>query len=414
MKILHLLAQKPGETGSGVYLQNLVKVAGSKEYPQCVIAGIDVNDRQYVNSFPEDILFYPVFFNTSELPFPVPGMSDVMPYPSTKYSELTEDMFSLWQKAFTAALHKAASFEPDLVIVHHLWLLAVLAKKVFAQTPVIGICHSTEFRQLVNAGQFKEYVVKGCKQLDAVAALSSAQKNTIQELYGIAGNKITVVGGGFANEKFFPPQKRPADDKIKLLYAGKISRAKGVLSLVRAFRQLPFSKEKVELILAGSGFGAEYKEIMELIKEVRNIIYVGLVSQTALSNLMRESHIFILPSFYEGFSLVTVEALASGLRLVVNDLPVLREWISPELEKSDLVRFVKMPRLRGIDEPDPQDLPAYESRLREEIIYQIKQVQNSHTIPLQGWQQMVYNYSWEAIFNKIEKIYRSLSGHKKL
>jgi glycosyltransferase involved in cell wall biosynthesis len=414
MKILHLLAQKPGETGSGVYLKNLVKVARSKEYAQYVIAGIDINDWHYLRSMPDDVLFAPVFFNTEELPFPVAGMSDAMPYTSTKYSEMTEEMFFLWQKAFTAALNKAALFEPDLIIVHHLWLLAALSRKVFPKTPIIGICHSTEFRQLASAGQFKEYVLNGCKQLDGIAALSSYQKNEIQRLYGIAGDKIKIVGGGFANEIFYPPQKRPIQDKIKLLYAGKISRVKGVLSLLRTFSQLPFPQEKVELILAGSGFGTEYDQIMDMIKRMNNVTFLGSVSQTSLSNLMREAHIFVLPSFYEGFSLVTVEALASGLRLVVNELPVLREWISEELEESGLVRFVKMPKLKGIDEPEPNELPAYEYRLREGILRQINEVKKSQTVPLLGWQKMVYKYSWEAIFSKIENIYRSLSIHKKI
>jgi glycosyltransferase involved in cell wall biosynthesis len=414
MKILHLLAQKPGETGSGVYLKNIVKVARSKEYSQCVIAGIDINDRQYLRSMPEDVIFYPVFFNTKELPFPVPGMSDIMPYTSTKYAEMTEDMFFLWRKAFTAALNKAALFEPDLVIVHHLWLLAALSRKVFAKTPIIGICHSTEFRQLVSAGQFKEYVLNGCKQLDGIAALGSYQKDVIRRLYGIAEDKIKIVGGGFANELFYPPRKRPGQGKIKLLYAGKISRVKGVLSLLRAFTKLPIPREQVELILAGSGFGAEYDQIMDMIKGVNNVTFVGLVSQTTLSDLMRESHIFVLPSFYEGFSLVTVEALASGLRLVVNELPVLREWISTELEENGLVRFVKMPKLKGIDEPEPNELPAYEYRLREGILRQINEVKKSQTVPLLGWQEMVHNYSWEAIFSKIENIYSNLSIHKKL
>ena len=46
------------------------------------------------------MLVYPVIFETENLPFPIVGMSDVMPYKSTKYSDMSEDMFLKWEKAF--------------------------------------------------------------------------------------------------------------------------------------------------------------------------------------------------------------------------------------------------------------------------------------------------------------------------
>jgi glycosyltransferase involved in cell wall biosynthesis len=414
MKILHLIGQKPGETGSGIYARNIVKVAKSKEYLQCVVAGIDKTDKQYLKAFPKDVLFHPVFFNSKELPFPVPGMSDAMPYSSTKYSEMTEDMFFLWKKAFTAALYKAGLFKPDLVIVHHLWLLAALGREIFPNTPTIGICHSTEFRQLASAKQFKDYVINGCRKLDGIAALGAYQKNVIEKLYGISGDKVKVVGGGFANEVFYPSKKKLKQDKVKLLYVGKISKAKGVPSLLRVFTNLPIPKDKVELIIAGSGSEAEYEEIMSMAKKAGNVKLLGLVSQPILSNIMRESHILVLPSFYEGFSLVTVEALASGLRVVVNELPALREWISKELEESGIVKFVKMPKLIDVDTPEPLELPAFEDRLKDGILTQIREVEKSDTTSLLGWQEMVYKYSWQAIFGKIEDIYSNLLNHKKL
>jgi hypothetical protein len=44
--------------------------------------------------------FYPVKFESEELPFPVVGMSNVMPYKSTRYMDLTSDMLKAWKKSF--------------------------------------------------------------------------------------------------------------------------------------------------------------------------------------------------------------------------------------------------------------------------------------------------------------------------
>lgn len=88
MKILSITAQKPHSTGSGVYLTELVKQWSRQGHAQAVAAGVYPSDA--VN-FPPDTAFYPVYFDTPELPFPIAGMSDEMPYPSTRYRDLTPE-----------------------------------------------------------------------------------------------------------------------------------------------------------------------------------------------------------------------------------------------------------------------------------------------------------------------------------
>ena len=64
------------------------------------------------------------------------------------------------------------------------------------------------------------------------------------------------MGGGFANEIFILP-KETNTGQIKLLYTGKIVESKGFV-FIKDFQPATFSSGKVELILAGSGFGTEY------------------------------------------------------------------------------------------------------------------------------------------------------------
>ncbi len=413
MRILHVIAQKPGQTGSGIFLLNLIRVAAQRGHDQCLVAGISTGDRESGQDLPVSLLFMPVLFETEELPFSVPGMSDEMPYPSTRYRQMTDEMIRLWEKAFTRALEEAAAFQPDLIIVHHLWLLAALVRELFPLCPVIGICHGSELRQLVRADQFSTEVVEGCRQLDRITALSSFQKEKIETTYGIEGKRIIVTGSGFNRSIFYPPENRGRDGKMKALYAGKLSAAKGVPSLLGAVSQLPVARADFQLILAGSGCGCDYDEILSLADACPfETIFTGALPQAELGQLMRKCHLFIIPSFYEGLSLVTLEALASGLWVVASELPGMREWVGPRLEESGIVEYVSLPRLRSADFPVEEDLPAYEKRLAYGIVRQLERAKLLSGAPSAGWEEMVRKYSWEAVFSRIENIYDDLHSDK--
>ena len=74
------------------------------------------------------------------------------------------------------------------------------------------------------------------------------------------------------------------------------------------------------------------------------------------------SDIFILPSFFEGLPLTVIEALACGARVVVTDLPGVREWIEENTENAPVV-YVDLPPMKNTDEPYEDGLDAFEQRL---------------------------------------------------
>ncbi len=408
MRILHVIAQKPGETGSGIFLKNLIKIGAQKQYKQYVIAGIAVGEDKYSRAMPEEVIFCPVYFESPDLPFPVVGMSDVMPYKSTKYSELTEEMLKMWMKAFKLELEKAKLFKPDIIIMHHLWILAALTRETFSSTPMIGICHGTELRQLCNTTKYSDYVMEGCKKIEAIAALSPFQKKVIGEVYRIDEERIVVTGAGFDSDIFYPAKKRLDNTVIKIIYAGKLSLAKGIPDLILAVSKLSVNKDSIELLLVGSASGADMERIEALIEECPYKVRVmGAVSQNQLGEILRQCHIFVLPSFYEGLSLVTIEALASGLRVVANDLPGMREWIGKELEEKGIIEYVKMPKLIDADIPIKAELHGYHLRLMESIVKQIEAINQEAPCP-HPYSKYVHKFSWDAVFDSIENIYSEL------
>ena len=398
MKILHVLSQRPGRTGSGIFLQSLISEAAGKKHEQAVIIGIPQNEE--IN-FPENIYVFPVLFETSELPFPVVGMSDEMPYKSTRYRDMTEIMIHKWKTAFKTQLEKAVTiFKPDIVLSHHLWILSSLIKEIFPQLPLFVITHGTGMRQLELAPQFSEYVRVKSRKIDLIFALSSLQKSMIMKKYGLPSDKIVITGSGY-NSKIFYSKEKLQRETVKIVYAGKLSRAKGVHSLLNVFSELP--EQNIEIIMIGAANKDEKNLILELAEKIKPPIkFTGNLPQTELSEIFRNSDIFVLPSFFEGLPLVVIEAIACGMRIVVSDLPGIREFIGDALCASRIVEFVPLPRFINVDMPHPDDLPAFEDDLKSSICRHVAKTRQKNNIYCQEIHTFVSKWTWQELFNRIE------------
>ena len=86
IRVMHLLSQQPGKTGSGVYLQALVNQGARVKIKQRIIVGVPADLPKPAISPLESCDIKAVKFGNPDLPFPVAGMSDVMPYTSTRFS----------------------------------------------------------------------------------------------------------------------------------------------------------------------------------------------------------------------------------------------------------------------------------------------------------------------------------------
>lgn len=398
MKILHVLAQQPGRTGSGVFLNSLLThAAGNK---QALIAGVP-KDRQISHPNLNQKNIFPVYFETPQLPFPVVGMSDQMPYNSTRYSDLDDEMLARWKSAFLEQLYIAMEkFKPDIVLCHHLWLLTSLCKQTYPKLPMLAFCHGTGLRQLNKLTNYRQFVVHGCQKLERIFALSHFQKEQIILHYQYPSDKIVVLGSGYNSDLFYPPLKQRKGKTTKLVYCGKLAAAKGVFSLLQAFQKL--DKNLFELHLVGSGTGQEANQIRQIAKSTKNVYLHGVVSQKKLGDIFRCCDIFVLPSFYEGLSLVILEAMACGLPVVVSRLPGLQEWLGKNLCNSDNIKFVPLPRLENVDKPVAADLPEYENNLAK-AIKEVANIQlSSH------FTDFIQDKSWHNIYQKAEMVMKAV------
>ncbi|MGB3368288.1 MAG: glycosyltransferase [Acidaminobacteraceae bacterium] len=399
-RVLHIISQKPSDTGSGVYLQNLIAHGRYNNDSQAIVFGINNNECIEID-IPEKWR-YKIQFETDKLPFPIVGMSDVMPYKSSVFSELNENDNEVLINSYKRVVKRAIlDFKPDLIFCQHLWLITSVTRTLVEELdlliPVYGFCHGTDIRQLSLSGYHREKVIFGCKNLDKIFALNEFQIDELEEKYNYERSKIHVVGNGYNSDYFYKNNvKKKNEGRHKIIYAGKLSYSKGVMSLIRSFKEL--DNKEFELYIAGNGHGSEYMSILEAIEDIENIYYLGKLSQSELGDCFRSSDIFVLPSFYEGLPLVIIEAIACGLKVVCTNINGISKWISKYTDDSNIISFVDLPQMLKIDKPSPNDLSDFEIRLTNSIL----KVHNSKIDNLDY--EFLNELSWKEIFGKLNRL----------
>ena len=401
LKILHLLSQRPDSTGSGIYIQAMLREAASRGHSNFLLAGIASGSKPSLESVSDGSCEF-VKFDGCDLPFEVVGMSDVMPYPSKRFCDLTDAEVNRYKECFAGKLKAVVDrFEPDIIHSHHLWLVTSVARRNHPALPILTSCHGTELRQLHNCPHLARRVVDGCQKLDGVLALSQVQKEEVTGLYGISRSHIHVVGAGY-NRKLFFPVSKPQPYPVQIVYAGKLNRSKGVPWFLQALGHIDDLPWQLHLI--GSGSGPEKEECLRMAKKLgkRAIIY-GALSQPELATIMRGAHLFVLPSFFEGLPLVLLEALASGCRLIATSLPGVTEVLGGF--ETDYVRLVETPRFHGVDQPFKEDEGWFEKNLVAALREQISAIISEPEIDFEQIEDHIAAFSWGKVFERIELVY---------
>lgn len=123
---------------------------------------------------------------------------------------------------------------------------------------------------------------------------------------------------------FFSPRLRDlslwdstaVEGRLKLLYAGRVSREKNLELLARGLRVLVDSGVNVGLIVAGDG---PYRSTMEVSLAGYPVVFLGFLDQERLAATYASSDVFVFPSATDTFGNVVLEAQSSGLPVIVSD-----------------------------------------------------------------------------------------------
>jgi len=421
LKILRIIAQRPYFTGSGINFINLAKQTREHGIEQYLIFGQpDDQDFPLQSIVGKDHTSWVTFQGQggsvgADLPFPVAGMSDQMPYRSTKFSDFTAPMLESYLAAFEAKIREAVvSFRPNVIHSHHLWLVTALSRVLLPELPMVATCHNTALRQMKLAPQLKPIVAATIRDMDAIAVQTTNQIQRIRSLYKFSdlplpAPKFHVVGQGINTDLFYSRKRKAKEgtensDRRSLIYVGKLSYSKGVLQLLEAFkeviREVPY---ECHLYLAGSGEGPEKEMIIREAQQHPDRIHLlGQLSQEDLAAYFRKCDIFVLPSFYDSLPKVLFESLACGCRAIITDLPGIRESVEAGLGAFSAVSFIPRPKMRTIDEPEQSALPQFVHELKERIKAQLTPHDKQDLS-----EKVKKEYGKKGLFRKYLTIYRS-------
>ena len=159
---------------------------------------------------------------------------------------------------------------------------------------------------------FKTFVPRAARRAAQVIAVSERTKRDAIELYGIPPDKITVIPHGV------DPAFSPGDGSHGgyLLFVGAVQARKNPLAAAEAAAAVG-----LPLVVAGP----EKEPALARELRARGVDVRGFVEKPQLAELYRGAAAFLLPSRYEGFGVPALEAMASGVPVVLSGDDALRE-----------------------------------------------------------------------------------------
>ncbi len=155
----------------------------------------------------------------------------------------------------------------------------------------------------------------------AVFTVSEAARADLVRAAGVPAERIHVTPNG-VDERFFEARAPQGPRAPYLLAVGTLEPRKNLPALLDAFRLLRRQGRDLQLLLVGRQGWTQSLPLGDLAPHVR---LVGALPDEDLPNLYAGAACLVLPSFYEGFGLPLVEAMAAGTPAVASDIPALRE-----------------------------------------------------------------------------------------
>lgn len=166
-----------------------------------------------------------------------------------------------------------------------------------------------------------------------IFTISSFSKNQICTRYGVSANKIDLAYCGVAKDKFYPGSagidhlnSRGISSKGYILSVGRLDPRKNLVNLVLAYSK---SSMQLPLVLVGQN-GLRSGEIYTIIEELAvsdKVFVFNDVAGIELEAIYRNAAFFVFPTYAEGFGLPVLEAMASGVPVIVSNTTSLPEVV---------------------------------------------------------------------------------------
>jgi D-inositol-3-phosphate glycosyltransferase len=338
----------------------------------------------------------------------------VIHIPAGPETPLPRDRLADYVPAFTDGIRLFASVEKESYdLIHsHYWLsgMAGLALQQDWDVPLLHMFHTLgEMKTRLGGtvedplrGQAERSVLSGASR---IVAATPAERMQLQWLYQADLRKVVVIPPGVDLELFHPHPAAEERARIGLprdaqmvLYVGRIERLKGLETLLRAaalLQQSGFLAPSCPCVMVIGGDPDNPQEEMRHLKELRDslsvanvVTFLGKRPQTELPHYYSAAQAVVMPSQYESFGMVALEAMACGTPVVASGV-------------GGLLYLIRDGRT-GFHIPDSDPAALAEKLQRLLSNERLRQELGRHAA------SVAHAYSWERITDQMLTLYESV------
>jgi glycosyltransferase involved in cell wall biosynthesis len=384
--------------GTGIYVDSLANSLINKGHQVKVLcSGHCLPDKSY----PVDMVLFNNGGNEEfDLDFDFPVFASHPLSKGKKFGDLSETQRQDYFQAFGAKIETGLSeFVPDIVHVHHGWVIASLLAEF--DVPYVITLHGTEYHAFKNYKVYQQDVLRGLHGAEIIVALTEDERNRAIEAYDLDQQKITIITSGTDTDMFKPigvdkagllrTYSIEAVDRPVVFFGGRLTDQKGVDTLLRAASIYSKTDERPITLIAGDGNLRGDLEQLAVELKLDTVYFLGAQSHERMVRLFNIADVAAMPSIFEAFGLVSLEALACGTpviagnvggfgRIVNNEIGYLMEPGDYKTLAEKITAFIR---------------DGFKDKVRDKAVAYIRQ-----------------NFSWEKTVENIEKLYqRVLNNH---
>lgn len=226
-----------------------------------------------------------------------------------------------------AFIKTVIAFRPDVVHLHSSFAGVIGRACLILLYPVIrpGVVycpHAFSFLMETSSGKKNIYaLIEKCllPMTDAIICVSDYEAEQAK-LSGISEKKLFVVHNGVPEKEKKVFRDKAADEPIELLFVGRFDFQKGYDVLMSAMRKVP--QEGLRLTVIGDSVHGTEK-----FDPLPGAIYTGWLKASQMEQYFKKADVLVIPSRWEGFAMVPLEAMSFSLPIVASDATSLPEVV---------------------------------------------------------------------------------------
>ena len=177
--------------------------------------------------------------------------------------------------------------------------------------------------------QREDYCFQSC---DGITTPSQDLKNNLIKLYKLPKEKITVIPNIVDTDHFISLPRNSDNQPFTILHVGRFERAKGVVTLIKAFIEFAKVQKDCILINVGKPRGSAYENCHELLKSanmIDKVKFTGFVSYKELPRYYANADAVVVASeIYESFSYTVAQAMACGKAVISSSIGGIPETLN--------------------------------------------------------------------------------------